>query len=169
VRWRLADPDRFSPLTVERAESERGPWTALIVAPRRDGENTVLTDTGARPGRTYFYRLVGREDGRAVILGSLAGTLMPVKEFALQAVGPNPAIGMVGIDYAVATAARVRLDVIDVTGRRVATLVDGVQPAGLHRAAWAGETPSGRAAAGLYFVRYQAAGKTFTKRITFMR
>jgi len=65
----------------------------------------------------------------------------------------------------VAREARVRLTVIDVLGREVATLVDGTQTPGRHQAIWTGESPRGRARAGLYFVRYETPARAFVRRL----
>ena len=46
-----------------------------------------------------------------------------------------------------------RLEVFDIAGRRLATLLDGPRKTGEHEVAWDGKTSSGRAPAGLYFAR----------------
>jgi glucose/arabinose dehydrogenase len=51
---------------------------------------------------------------------------------------------------------RVRLDVFDVQGRRIRTILDGQVPSGEHDLVWDGRTRSGTdAPAGIYFVRLQ--------------
>jgi flagellar hook assembly protein FlgD len=56
--------------------------------------------------------------------------------------------------------AAVRLDVHDVTGRRVATLAEGSLPAGRYDYTWDGRgEQGGRLGAGLYFVRLTIAGR----------
>jgi hypothetical protein len=62
---------------------------------------------------------------------------------------PNPSRDGVAVSFRLLEASAVRLDVYDVLGRRVASLVDGPMPAGTHRVAWDGEGVS----AGLYVVR----------------
>ena len=58
-----------------------------------------------------------------------------------------------------------QLAVFDVLGRRVATLVDGVQPAGDHTATWRADGfPSG-----VYVVTLQAGSATQTQRIVLMK
>jgi len=47
----------------------------------------------------------------------------------------------------------VRLEVFDVAGRRLATLVNGPRAAGEHEVAWNGETRTGVARRGVYFAR----------------
>jgi len=88
-----------------------------------------------------------------------------VVAFALAPVAPNPSRGAARIDHAVAREARERLTVIDVLGREVATLVDGMQTPGRHQAIWTGESPRGRARAGLYFVRYETPARAFVRRL----
>jgi Matrixin/FlgD Ig-like domain len=52
-------------------------------------------------------------------------------------------------------AGPVRLEVFDVAGRRMATLVNGLRDAGEHEIAWDGETPNGDARRGIYFARIE--------------
>jgi hypothetical protein len=47
----------------------------------------------------------------------------------------------------------VKLQLFDVAGRQIATLVDGVQPAGDREIAWDGSGSAGRARSGMYFAR----------------
>ena len=69
------------------------------------------------------------------------------------------------IEYAVARATRVHLSVLDIAGRELARLADGEQAAGLHQVRWSGAAHGGTVAAGIYFVRYEAAGRIFVRRI----
>ena len=71
---------------------------------------------------------------------------------------PNPFNPSTIIPYELAAAARVRLEVFNTLGQRMATLVNEAQPAGAHRAQWHGTDASGRAvAAGVYLYRLTAA------------
>jgi hypothetical protein len=59
----------------------------------------------------------------------------------------------------------VTLTVYDVLGRRVATLADGVRPAGTHAATFdARGLPSGT-----YFYRLQAGGQAMTRRMLLVK
>jgi hypothetical protein len=89
-----------------------------------------------------------------------APSLEPVTEFALGRVVPNPASGPARIGFALPRAARVRLELIDVRGRAVATLLDGELPAGRHERTWGGD-----AAPGIYFLRLVAPGFEQVRRV----
>jgi hypothetical protein len=84
---------------------------------------------------------------------------------------PNPSTGITVISYSVpAQGERVVLEVYDVTGRRVRTLVSGHQSGGVHRAAWRGDDErSHPVAAGVYFYRLERGDMAETGRIVLLR
>jgi hypothetical protein len=95
---------------------------------------------------------------------------VPIADFELSAVGPNPSHGPVAIDYAVAREAWVSVTVVDAQGRGVARLSEGILRRGRYHAVWSGELSRGRMApAGVYFVRYQAPGKNLVRRVVIAR
>jgi endonuclease/exonuclease/phosphatase family metal-dependent hydrolase len=77
----------------------------------------------------------------------------------LQAPFPNPLRGTSTVHFDLARAADVRLEVFDLSGRRVATLASHAFAPGRWSATWNGRHDSGApAGAGLYFVRMSGAG-----------
>ena len=70
------------------------------------------------------------------------------------------------IKYAVAREAPVRLSVVDLQGRTVAVVAEGVRQAGRYEASWSRRA---NVPAGIYFVAYQAAGRIFTRRLVVTR
>jgi hypothetical protein len=90
--------------------------------------------------------------------------------FSLFAASPNPFGDETTLRWQLEDAARVRVEVFDVRGRRVATLLDGARSAGPGEIRWTGRDGNGRAvAAGVYFVRAEAAGETHTRRLVLVR
>jgi hypothetical protein len=74
------------------------------------------------------------------------------------------------IHYALRHGGWVRLQVQDITGRVVRTLVSGQMRAGSYAAAWDGRDQYGRpAGSGVYFCRLQAGGYLATKKLLMMR
>jgi hypothetical protein len=65
------------------------------------------------------------------------------------------------VHFTLATAGRARLTVVDVAGRRVATLADADLPAGRHRVRWSATGVP----AGVYFVRLVAGERTLARRL----
>jgi hypothetical protein len=57
------------------------------------------------------------------------------------------------IRYALKDGGRVTLQLFDVSGRNLGTLVEGFRTAGEHELAWDGATEFGRAPSGIYFAR----------------
>ena len=93
-----------------------------------------------------------------------------ITEFALARISPNPSVNMARIEYTVPREAKVRVSIVDIQGRTVATVVDAVKQPGRYQSVWNGENVrGGRAPAGMYFVRYEAPGKVAVKRVTLTR
>ena len=98
----------------------------------------------------------------------------PAGTLTLFAPSPNPfrvTGGALALRFTLPSEEDARLELIDVSGRRVATLTSGRQSAGDHVARWNGRTDSGGAAApGLYFARLTtAAGAARTARFVLTR
>jgi hypothetical protein len=171
VRWRFGVTGRFVGARLERGGTGNGPWSAVSEMRDAGGEITVLLDRGTEAGHTYYYRIVATEvDGSVVSFGPLsvvAGQV--VGAAALVMVAPNPSPGMVQVEFEVAREAPVRLSVLDVQGRLVAVLAEGVRRPGRHLAAWDGTGESGRMPPGLYFVRYTAPGTSVARRVVLSR
>ena len=117
-----------------------------------------LVDLRAPPVATTTDR-----SGRFTLpLSTLAGVLP--ERFELGANYPNPFNPSTMIPYQLPTAMYVRLEVFNILGQRVATLVDGEQPAGFHTASWDATDASGEAvAAGVYLYRLSGDGVQATR------
>ena len=88
----------------------------------------------------------------------------------LDAPRPNPAASTASLALRTVAAGPVRVFVYDVAGRRIATLFDGVAPAGTLDLRWDGRNGSGgSASSGIYWIRAEAAGSSFTRRLVRLR
>ena len=102
--------------------------------------------------------------------GTRSDTDVVPAEFALHAPSPSPFRTSTTVELAVPGRADVCVDVFDVTGRRVRTLLDRSVGAGEYRLLWDGRGDDGRqAAAGIYFVRLTAPGVVKTVRGVLLR
>lgn len=83
---------------------------------------------------------------------------------------PSPALGDTRIGFRLPADAGVTLSVLDASGRRVRALHQGGMSAGEHTIAWNGLDDTGAAvAAGVYFVRIEALGRSETRPIVRVR
>jgi endonuclease/exonuclease/phosphatase family metal-dependent hydrolase len=89
---------------------------------------------------------------------------------AFHAPQPNPLTDETTLRFDLPRPAPVTLEVIDLSGRRVASLADGFQPAGRHQVRWR-PLATGDAAppAGIYFVRFSTPGLTEIRRLVLLR
>jgi len=88
----------------------------------------------------------------------------------LSATFPNPFNPITTIEYEVSAPVQVRLQVFDLRGRLVRTLVDQRLGAGHHRVQWTGADDRGQElASGVYIYRLEAGTFRQTRRMTLAR
>ena len=93
------------------------------------------------------------------------GTALPT-DFALGQNYPNPFNPSTIIPYQLPASGHVRLEVFNVLGQRLATLVDAERSAGAHTAQWDGTDAAGRAVgAGVYIYRLSIGRMTESRRM----
>jgi exonuclease III len=78
---------------------------------------------------------------------------------------PNPFNPTTTIRYSLPNRGMVTLEVFGMTGRKIANLVQEVQPAGEHAVTW----EAGNEASGLYFIRLSANKKTVTGKMMLLK
>jgi len=108
--------------------------------------------------QTYRYsKSVPSSWSLVVDLTATSSERVPVDQWSLQPVYPNPFNPVVQISYSVpSTGGRVVLAVYDAQGALVRTLINEDRSAGIHQASWDGRDDDGvTLASGVYFVRLQ--------------
>ncbi len=89
----------------------------------------------------------------------------PEAEASGLRVAPNPVTGRADVSFTLETSARVRAEVYDALGRRVAVLVDDLRPAGDQRVT----LDASGLAPGVYVVRVEAEGRVAATAVTVVR
>jgi hypothetical protein len=103
---------------------------------------------------------VGRVDGGGGDVPE-PGDQAPRWRLALAGMTPDAAT----LDYSLAEGADVSLAVFDVTGRRVATLREGLDAAGSHKVVWA----TAGVQRGIYYCRMVAGGHSLTRSVLVLK
>jgi hypothetical protein len=138
-------------------------------------------NNGWLPGR----RLPGRGDAQApkrratastpvrqvaVTVRVMQGSPQPPRQFQLAQCFPNPFSRSTSIRFGMPVAARATLAIYDVTGQRVATLVDTDLGAGEYVVHWDGTGNASRLLTpGVYFYRLNAGRYESTRKIVYTR
>ena len=94
----------------------------------------------------------------------------PIFETKLGHNYPNPFNPSTLIAFDLATEGIVRIDIFNIRGQRVRTIVNEHFGVGSHSVEWHGIDENGReAASGIYFYRMQAENETFTRRMVLLK
>ena len=111
-----------------------------------------------------------RNNGTSGTVVSLVGVSDGVAEgIALGNPAPNPVAGSMSYTVTLPRPQHVTVDLIDLAGRRVASLVDGDLPAGRNSFSWDPyATSDARMRAGVYFLALRSQGALQAKRIVLL-
>jgi hypothetical protein len=132
-----------------------------------DGNQAVQTPV------TLYYRLYDRQ-GAEIFSGNTALSLnagpgIPAG-FFLGRAAPNPTNRPMTINYQLPRQARVRLEVYNIAGQQVATLVDADQPAGYYTQTWdLRDRGRNRVANGIYFYKLSAGEYQNVSKVVIIR
>lgn len=134
-------------------------------------------DDAAFDGSYYKVSAIDRHGNESLfaqlapgqVVGVTPGTQPEARSF-FGPCAPNPFATATTLRFGMREAGDVRLEVFDLTGRRVRTLVSGTRPAGEHSVSWNGRDERGALARpGLYLVRLAADDLTATRRLILSR
>ena len=157
-------------LVVLRSGSSSGPWTRLAIEPDKYSVDMYrFVDVSVEPGQTYYYRLEVWMDGETREIYRTSAQV-PSGKFVLEQNVPNPFNPVTTIAFSLPLTTRVTLEVFDVSGRLVRTLVAKQLPPGQHERVWDGIDQAGnRVGSGIYFYRLTAEKNTRTRKMVFLK
>ncbi len=146
----------------------------VALAPVAEGATVPLTlDLALKPGQTHGGEItvasaeVSAPDG-ASLATSIPGASTPIATptRVSLAIHPNPLVGAgATVSFTLPRAGSVDLALFDIAGRRVATLAQGVMPAGAYTRAWDAQGVRD----GVYFVRLRADGLEVARKAVLRR
>ncbi|MDZ7377169.1 MAG: T9SS type A sorting domain-containing protein, partial [candidate division KSB1 bacterium] len=111
------------------------------------------------------------------LVGSMAGDLTGIadetempQDYQLYQNYPNPFNPTTAIEFSMARPGEIRLDVYNILGQKVRTLIHGVYPAGRHRIIWDGKNDYDQlVASGVYFYRFRTDKFVRTRKCILLR
>jgi hypothetical protein len=131
---------------------------------RSFGDNTI------EAGKTYEYRLGILLSGQSEMFSAPVTVTMRNFVFALERNIPNPFNPTTTIPYSIGEAGHVLLQIYDVRGNLVKTLVDENQSTGRYKVVWdAGSSNGVAVASGVYFVQLKAQGAVSTQKMMLLK
>jgi hypothetical protein len=137
------------------------------------GKSDILTLSYSGDGEIELVKTiaVAKGGGRldVTITKGASETTLP-RDFSLEQNHPNPFNPSTEISFSLPVTSQVRLDVFNIMGQKVTTLVKGSLPAGKHTVVWDGKSLAGETvASGVYFYKIEAAGFTDVKKMLLMK
>jgi hypothetical protein len=171
IRWTLSEIDEGVEFLVLRASE---PSVIFVQIPSididQDGMSFIFLDEGCEPSMTYYYRVVVQNGTERKVLFETGPVSTPAMPLSLDQNLPNPFNPRTTISYSLPERCRVELEVYDVTGRRIAVLVNRVQSRGSYSVDWNGLDASGNmVGSGVYFYRLKAGKHMLSRKMVLVR
>ena len=118
--------------------------------------------------RTYYFDDLVIQVERSTVSNAEAGHL--VYDFRLLSNYPNPFNPITVIRYELKMKTNVKINIFDLLGKEVCTLVDQIQPAGSYSVIWDGTAKQGHpVGAGMYFFRLEAENYIRTRKMILLK
>ncbi len=168
VSWNFSSDEPMATYTLYRRDA--GAATPVVVAQGPADDTRSFVDRGVEPSTTYHYDLVVRTREGSEYRSPTATVTTAALTLALGQNHPNPFNPQTTIPFDVPAASRVRLFVLDTSGRVVRTLVDQTFPAGSHAAVWDGKDRNGGSvSSGVYFCVLDVDGQRMTRKMVLLK
>ncbi|MGM0484424.1 MAG: FlgD immunoglobulin-like domain containing protein [Candidatus Krumholzibacteriota bacterium] len=170
LEWSLTDVDEGVSFIIMRSNYPEERFTRLAVVDA-DGElEYSYDDRSWKSGSTYHYRVYLEDEENQTLLFNSGPVAVPVSMLSLYQNEPNPFNPSTRIKYNLPERTRVALNIYDVSGRMVKSLVDKVQDKGLHSVVWNGRDNAGRAvSSGVYFYTLNSEAGNLTRKLVLLR
>ena len=146
--------------------SDATDWRAIGRTSQDGTGRLAYQDRDALAAGRYGYRLGVTRNGAEALMGEAWVNVTIAPDLALSCANPVSSGGDLVVDLSLPAASPARLDLFDITGRRVASREVGTLGAGNHRV---GLAPAGALAPGLYLVHLTQARRAVTARLAVIR
>jgi len=142
--------------------------TTYVWSPATGLSCTNCPNPVASPSTTTVYTCTGynalgcsRSDNMTVFVTTVGIDNPENAGAVLEAISPNPVLDLARISFSLSEAGPVVIDLVDLQGRTMAHLLQEEKGPGKHNVLW----DSKDIASGVYFIRMQAAGQMFSRKL----
>lgn len=158
IRWHVSGETRAN---VERREGA-GEWRVLTELTADGSGYLNLMDHDVRPGTSYDYRLAFASGTRG---GDVTLDVPAAFVLALEGTRPNPSAGPLWVSFTLPGAEPARLELFDLSGRRLSARDVGTRGAGRHLV----RLDDGSLHPGLYWASLTQGARTLRTRVAVVR
>jgi Ca-activated chloride channel family protein len=161
LRWKSSAPAKIREIHIYRKAGLDASFTLIATVA---GTSTSYTDIGPEKTQVAYIVELVTTDGRLIRSQVISPSDIPAS-YSLEQNFPNPFNPATEIQFGLAASGKTTLEVYDVLGRKVATLLDNYCTAGSYRVHFdASALPSG-----VYIYRVSTPGFAATKRMLLMK
>jgi hypothetical protein len=152
---------------------ENGVLTVLAYMPQgggvTPGDNSLFSINGL--GEDYEFAEISAADSRGSLLNVVSRIEAPLPEdFELSQNYPNPFNASTRIGFALPEPQQVSLDIYNISGQKVGTLVNGHLEAGRYDIIWNGTGEEGTAvSSGVYFYKLRTDSRDMTRKMSLIK
>jgi len=173
VQWETASESGNVGFNILRSLTEAGEYKQINekLIPRDANGKYKFNDKSIQAGRKYWYKLEDvSTSGIKTQHGPVLAEVAVPKEFDLFQNYPNPFNPTTTIRYQVPKAVKVKLEIFNIMGQSVRTLVDDNKEPGYHLVLWDGLTSAGSpASTGVYYYRISAGDFVMSKKMALLK
>lgn len=172
VRWSLSQLDEGTRFRITRTALHKSRAALIDDDPdlERKGLSFTYVDADVEPGGRYEYLVESSSPDGWHALFESGAVSMPGAQLALRPNYPNPFNPTTSIAYSVPARGPVVIQVFDVSGTMVRTLLNGEQAPGRHTIHWNGLNDQGHpVSSGTYFCRLTAGKQTLSRKMLLLR
>ncbi|HEX5133253.1 MAG TPA: FlgD immunoglobulin-like domain containing protein [Candidatus Krumholzibacteria bacterium] len=172
IAWELGGDELAERYTVMRRVGDDA-FPRPVVDGVANGTRGSYLDAMVEPATTYHYELVVRTRDGSEYRSPSQTVTTAAATLALGQNHPNPFNPVTAIPYQLPNGAnpvRVRLLILDVSGRLVRTLVNEDQTGGAREAVWEGKDDRGNpVSSGIYFYVLDVANQRLTRKLVLLK
>jgi hypothetical protein len=166
------DPAKCRSLTWVGNTSDDGPWTYWNATYRKSPNCKWLADPALKIEKARYSLdeiVFCLNDGTGITDVNGQQTVMPLL-YTLEQNYPNPFNPTTDITYAIPVSNHVSIDIFNMMGQKVKTLVDRYMTAGTYQAKWDGTDDMGRSmTSGTYFYKMSSSHFNSVKKMLFVK